>query len=620
MTFKPTLPLIAAGLLAGTVLGGGLYAFTQINDSVYMSPEMDSIGGVTDTGSVPSRTSESTPASGGLLSFIRPHSSADNLSGAFLSSQFAQRHQQWVDAANYLEELQDFHSGNALILKKSIVLEMGANNPAAAIEAAHAFLALDNDDMNSRALAHLFVIADAFKQQDWDAARKQLAAMPDDGLTLFLKPVFEGWTQAMDDKFYRPLMHGHRMHLMNAAYIADFIDDKKQLKAVLAQLSSYDDLPQDDREQVADFYMAAGETKKAREIYEALLQDSPSSYRLRNKLESDAFIPSLSLYKPVDTPATGLAHAVYDMADLLYQDGAYDSARIFTNMALYLHPDLDNAYMLQARLAEEFEDYALAIDAYNKVPTTSPYYFEAQRDKAGAYDDAGQPDKAVALLRQFYKKNNDVQALIQIGDIYRRHEDFSQALSTYNTVVDKHLDGKIPAHYWHIHYVRGMVQEQLGNWEAAKADLEKALEFYPNHPFVLNYLGYAMADRGEDLDKALGMIDQALSMQPHDGYITDSLGWVHYKMGRYDDAVPYLERAVELMPADAVINDHLGDAYWQVGRKLEARYQWKRAKNSASADADLLAAIDNKLANGLTHVDVIQAAQSNHVNAKAITD
>jgi Flp pilus assembly protein TadD len=54
---------------------------------------------------------------------------------------------------------------------------------------------------------------------------------------------------------------------------------------------------------------------------------------------------------------------------------------------------------------------------------------------------------------------------------------------------------------------------------------------------------------------------------PNDGYIVDSLGWAHYRLGEYEDAVRELERAVELRPADPTINDHLGDAYWQVGRE-----------------------------------------------------
>ena len=73
------------------------------------------------------------------------------------------------------------------------------------------------------------------------------------------------------------------------------------------------------------------------------------------------------------------------------------------------------------------------------------------------------------------------------------------------------------------------------------------------------------------------MIEKAVRLKPDDGYIVDSLGWAHYRLGNFKEAVKHLERAVELRPEDATLNDHLGDAYWRVGREREARFQWEQA-------------------------------------------
>lgn len=73
------------------------------------------------------------------------------------------------------------------------------------------------------------------------------------------------------------------------------------------------------------------------------------------------------------------------------------------------------------------------------------------------------------------------------------------------------------------------------------------------------------------------MIEQAVEANPDSGYIVDSLGWVLYRLGRYEEGVIHMERAVELMPVDPVVNDHLGDLYWAVGRFREAEFQWSRA-------------------------------------------
>jgi Flp pilus assembly protein TadD len=105
---------------------------------------------------------------------------------------------------------------------------------------------------------------------------------------------------------------------------------------------------------------------------------------------------------------------------------------------------------------------------------------------------------------------------------------------------------------------------------------------------VLNYLGYSMVEQGSDLDEALAMIEQAVAGQPDDGYITDSLGWVLYRLGRYEEAVPHMLRAVELTPDDPIINDHLGDVLWKVGRNREAQFQWRRALSfGPAADLDM---------------------------------
>ena len=97
------------------------------------------------------------------------------------------------------------------------------------------------------------------------------------------------------------------------------------------------------------------------------------------------------------------------------------------------------------------------------------------------------------------------------------------------------------------------------------------------------------------------MIETAVEARPNDGYITDSLGWALYKLGRLDEAVPHMERAVSLRPIDPIINDHLGDVYWSVGREREARFQWRRALSFEPEEADAKR-IKRKLEVGLDRV------------------
>ena len=130
---------------------------------------------------------------------------------------------------------------------------------------------------------------------------------------------------------------------------------------------------------------------------------------------------------------------------------------------------------------------------------------------------------------------------------------------------------------WFVLYARAIAHERLDNWEKAEADFRAALELNPEHPQVLNYLGYSMVEKQINLAEALDMIERAVAARPDSGFIVDSLGWILYRLGRYGEAVAHMERAVELMAVDPVVNDHLGDVYWAVGRKREAEFQWNRA-------------------------------------------
>ena len=83
------------------------------------------------------------------------------------------------------------------------------------------------------------------------------------------------------------------------------------------------------------------------------------------------------------------------------------------------------------------------------------------------------------------------------------------------------------------------------------------------------------------------MLRRAVELRPNDGYIVDSLGWAHFKLGQYPEAAQTLERAISLKPADPVLNDHLGDAYWRVNRRTKAHFQWNHARDMGPEPEDL---------------------------------
>ena len=196
---------------------------------------------------------------------------------------------------------------------------------------------------------------------------------------------------------------------------------------------------------------------------------------------------------------------------------------------------------------------------------------------------------------------------VSLGDLYRRSERFEDAAEAYTRAID--LIDAPSANDWRTFYVRGIAHERMGAWEKAEADFRQSLSLSPDQPLVLNYLGYSLVEMNLKIDEAKSMIERAVAGDPGNGYITDSLGWVLYKTGDYEAAVPHMERAAELLPNDPIINDHLGDVLWKVGRKTEAVFQWKRAL-SFEPEEDEAERIRRKLDVGLDVVLEEEAASA----------
>ena len=233
-----------------------------------------------------------------------------------------------------------------------------------------------------------------------------------------------------------------------------------------------------------------------------------------------------------------------------------------------------------------------------EIPAASPYYSSARLRSAINLDTLERTDEAIAQLRTMAAEQSDsVGAEVQLGDLLRSKKRFAEAVAAYDEAIHRAEGAHLPER-WSLFYDRGVALERSGQWQRAETDLSHALELKPDQPLVLNYLGYSWIDRGENLDRGLKMIEKAVELRPEDGYIVDSLGWAHYRMGDYDGAVQHLEKAIELVPQDPTINDHLGDAYWQSGRLNEARFQWRRALQLGPQENEIKP-IEEKLESGL---------------------
>jgi tetratricopeptide (TPR) repeat protein len=321
---------------------------------------------------------------------------------------------------------------------------------------------------------------------------------------------------------------------------------------------------------------------------------------LRSALAAGRALP----FDIVRSPAEGFAEAFYSLAAALEGEAGSKQALLYARLAQHLRPDHADAHLLAGELLFDLRQHALAIESYRRIPAADPRHFHGELARARVLAADRRAGEAETVLRGLLALHDDqVPAHVALGDLLRRERRFAEAAEAYGRAVAR-LGTPEPRH-WGLFYSRGIAYERAGEWDRAEADFRTALWLYPDHPEVLNYLGYSLLEMNRDLEEALAMIERAMEQSPDAGHIVDSYAWGLFLLGRFEEAVAPMERAAKLLPVDPIVTDHLGDVYWAVGRKNEARFQWRRAL-SFGPEPELAERIRKKLDKGL---DAVLAAE-----------
>ena len=136
-------------------------------------------------------------------------------------------------------------------------------------------------------------------------------------------------------------------------------------------------------------------------------------------------------------------------------------------------------------------------------------------------------------------------------------------------------------------------RRRRGTSSAALRELKQVLKLRPDDPAALNAYGYTLADHNRQLARARELIERAYAAAPRNAAILDSLGWVLYRQGHDEQALPYLA-AAHAADRSADIGAHYGEVLWQVGRRAEADQVWDEVARTDS-DTRLLNATRHRL-------------------------
>ena len=543
----------------------------------------------------------------------KPVLAGKSLSGHYIAGRHAQVQRKMKEAATYLEKALSLDPKNPRLLRRTFVLMIAEGRMKRAFELADQLLTIKK----TAPIANLALVSRNIRDKKFSAASKHLSKLELRGLNAFVVPLLHAWVLAGQEKIgealaaLKPLskntgaktlydLHAGLIHEMSGNLgVAEIFYDK----VLKSQSGSSLRMAQ----LLGSFYERQDKPKKALKLYNNFKKRSPNS-----RLFDASFARLKSGEKPVTeikTAVDAAAEGLFGIASSLRQQNAEETALVVGQIGLYLKPDFPILRILIGGIFDSDKRYRHAIAVYKKITVSSPFAWPAQLRIASDLDRLDRTDDAIKMLNDLAVKHSKMaDPLIDLGDILRSRERFADAVKAYDRALSRIQ--KIEKKHWSLLYARGISLEQSKQWPRAEADFLKALEFEPEQPYVLNYLGYSWVDRGKHLAKAQNMIKMAVKLRPNDGYIVDSLGWAYYKLGNYQDSVPQLERAVEIRPHDPIINDHLGDAYWRVGRLTEARFQWNRIFILKAQD-DLIAKVKNKLKRGLVEAAKVKVKGTN---------
>ncbi len=440
----------------------------------------------------------------------------------------------------------------------------------------------------------LLLFADAFRSKNWAMSDLAAGELVMSGNLAFMAPILKSWVRVAlgksaelpesdpeQDPFYAYYSSDQRIYLQLA--LREIASAKYGLRAIATQPDEY----------VRDLLISsagpiAGSGDK-------LFADA----LLRSAWRSEGLPPPI---KPINRLAvqTGLAALYRRVAMALIDQDVPEQGLLLARIAQWIAPqdEATRVAVAKALNANKLSEAGLA--GLADIEPSSAYWISALEQRLSILNARGKQSEAISVASDAAKEEPGSLAvkLLQ-ARVYEAIGDLPTTVASYRTLVSSAETAEAsPRQLGNYRLLLASALDRSGDWQNAKAELEKILVLDPNNAQVLNYLGYSLLEKGMDQVRATAMVKRAYDMNPESSAITDSLGWAYYLDGKVVQALPLLENAAKAAGNDAAINEHLGDAYWALGRRRDARYAWNSARQTA--EGDVLARLTGKIDLGLT--------------------
>ena len=333
---------------------------------------------------------------------------------------------------------------------------------------------------------------------------------------------------------------------------------------------------------VADYYASTRQIKEAIPLYLRLLELEPEDTNAREKLAT-GFVLTNQRDKAVEMLEQIIKehpekYQPYDLLAGLLDDSA---------RALEREKKTDEAKALFAKAAANYEQ-SLVINPGRGSP-----YLHLAELLLGPLKESERAVKVLTEARAHFPQTPEIVYYLAIAQREAKH--FQEAVATFEEALHEAEMGGVEIANARFYFDYGAAAEQAGLYDKAADLFRKSIAVDPaNAADAYNYLAYMWAEHNIHLDEAEQMIKLALQANPNSGAYIDTLGWLEFRQGKFDQALSELLRAQQkLTRDDPVVLEHIGDACAKLNKSAQAVDAWQKALNLDPQNKKLADKIDN---------------------------
>lgn len=446
----------------------------------------------------------------------------------------------------------------------------------------------------------LLLFADAWRQRNLDMADLAADELASRGSLAFMSPVLKQWVSirrgdAPEFAEVDPAVNGVLAYYTTDQRIYFDLATGRLAKAKLGLRS----IASQSGDYVRNVLLAGAEVLSGPKDDPAFAQAL-----MRAAVGTSAAMQSVPKSGGKLSPDTGLSAFYGRISAALVEQNQPEEGLVLARIATWLVPESVEMKLALANALQANALQAEALQLLATVPVDSPLYYSAFEKRVDYMIAAGQIENVLALTKSELGRNpKSVATQLLRARALQAGGNTAEVVAIYSQMTQSDDFATLPPRQQASYrLLLASALDQANNWPAAKIELEKLLIADPNNAQGLNYLGYALLERGGDKSKAFNLVKRAYEINPESSAITDSLGWAYYLQGNVTAALPLLEKAAKAAGPDVAINEHLGDVYWTVGRRRDARYAWRIASYGTEGEtADRLSRKIDIGLNGRTH-------------------